>query len=208
MFMTLIVVIVIIILTASTFAGIRTFLHRSIQFPVKTGALPIDDHFAQEIVNGISSGLVPRIVLAKICGEYFLENTKVACLSGTSIAKAVVVDLPNDLIAKSFASLWQVCENNGAALSPALNQFAQQIRMEKELRQELSSSMSGAKLSAWVLAGLPLFGIVLAGFLGVNSLEWLAGSKIGNFNIVAALILEVIGIIWVRKITSRIENLL
>ena len=97
---------------------------------------------------------------------------------------------------------------NGAALSPALNQFAQQIRVEKELRQELSSSMSGAKLSAWVLAGLPLFGIVLAAFLGVNSLEWLANSKIGNFNIVAALILEVIGIVWVKKITSRIENLL
>ena len=206
--MTLIVVIAIIILTASTFAGIRTFINRSIQFPVKTKALPIDDHFAQEIVNGISSGLVPRIVLAKICGEYFLENTRIACLSGTSITQAIKIDLPNDLVAKSFASLWKVCENNGAALSPALNQFAQQIRVEKELRQELSSSMSGAKLSAWVLAGLPLFGIVLAGFLGVNSLEWLANSKIGNFNIVAALILEVIGIIWVRKITSRIENLL
>jgi len=206
--MTLIVVIAIIILTASTFAGIRTFLNRSIQFPVKTKALPIDDHFAQEIVNGISSGLVPRMVLAKICEEYFLENTRIACLSGTSIKQAIKIDLPNDLVAKSFASFWQVCENNGAALSPALNQFAQQIRVEKELRQELSSSMSGAKLSAWVLAGLPLFGIVLAGFLGVNSLEWLANSKIGNFNIVAALILEVIGIIWVRKITSRIENLL
>jgi tight adherence protein B len=206
--MTLIVVIAIIILTASTFAGIRTFINRSIQFPVKTKALPIDDHFAQEIVNGISSGLVPRIVLAKICGEYFLENARIACLSGTSITKAINIDLPNDLAAKGFASLWQVCENNGAALSPALNQFAQQIRVEKELRQELSSSMSGAKLSAWVLAGLPLFGIVLAAFLGVNSLEWLANSKIGNFNIVVALILEVIGIIWVKKITSRIENLL
>jgi tight adherence protein B len=206
--MTLIVVIAIIILTVSTLTGIRTFLNRSIKFPVKTKALPIDDHFAQEIVNGISSGLVPRIILAKICGEYFLENTRISCLSGTSITQAIKIDLPNDLVAKSFASLWQVCENNGAALSPALNQFAQQIRVEKELRQELSSSMSGAKLSAWVLAGLPLFGIVLAGFLGVNSLEWLANSKIGNFNIVAALILEVIGIIWVRKITSRIENLL
>ena len=206
--MTLVVVIAIIILTASTFAGIRTFINRSIQFPVKTKALPIDDHFAQEIVNGISSGLVPRIVLAKICGEYFLENTRIACLSGISITQAVKIDLPNDLAAKSFASLWQVCENNGASLSPALNQFAQQIRVEKELRQELSSSMSGAKLSAWVLAGLPLFGIVLSGFLGVNSLEWLANSKIGNFNIVAALILEVVGIIWVRKITSQIENLL
>ena len=206
--MTLIVVIAIIILTVSTLTGIRTFLNRSIQFPVKTKALPIDDNFAQEIVNSISSGLVPRVVLAKICSEYYLENTRIACLSGTSITQAIEIDLPNDLVAKSFASLWQVCENNGAALSPALNQFAQQIRVENELRQELSSSMSGAKLSAWVLAGLPLFGIVLAGFLGVNSLEWLANSKIGNFNVVAALILEVIGIIWVRKITSRIENLL
>ena len=206
--MTLIVVVAIIILTVSTLTGIRTFLNRSIQFSVITKALLIDDYFAQEIVNGISSGLVPRIVLAKICGEYYLENTRSACLSGTSIPQAIKVDLPNDLVAKSFASLWQVCESNGAALSPALNQFAQQIRVEKELRQELSSSMSGAKLSAWVLAGLPLFGIVLAGFLGVNSLEWLANSKIGNFNIVAALILEVIGIVWVKKITSRIENLL
>jgi len=206
--MKIIMVIAIIILTVSTLAGIRTFVNKSIKFPIKTKALPIDDHFAQEIVNGISSGLVPRIVLAKICGEYFLENARIACLSGTSITKAINIDLPNDLAAKGFASLWQVCENNGAALSPALNQFAQQIRVEKELRQELSSSMSGAKLSAWVLAGLPLFGIVLAAFLGVNSLEWLANSKIGNFNIVAALILEVIGIIWVKKITSRIENLL
>jgi hypothetical protein len=206
--MKIIMVVAIIILTVSTLAGIRTFINKSIKFSIKTKALPIDDKFAQEIVNSISSGLVPRIVLAKICGEHFLENTRIACLSGTSITQAIKIDLPNDLVAKSFASLWQVCENNGAALSPALNQFAQQIRVEKELRQELSSSMSGAKLSAWVLAGLPLFGIVLAGFLGVNSLEWLANSKIGNFNIVAALILEVIGIVWVKKITSRIENLL
>jgi hypothetical protein len=198
----------IIILTASTLAGIRVFVNKSINFPIKTKALPIDDNFAQEIVNGISSGLVPRIVLAKICGEYYLENTRIACLSGASITKAINIELPNDLVAKGFASLWQVCENNGAALSPALNQFAQQLRVEKELRQELSSSMSGAKLSAWVLVGLPLFGIVLAAFLGVNSLEWLVNSKIGNFNIVAALILEVIGIVWVKKITSQIENLL
>jgi hypothetical protein len=206
--MKIIMGVAIIILTVSTLAGIRTFVNKSIKFPLKTKALPIDDYFAQEIVNGISSGLVPRIVLAKICGEYNLENTRIACLFGTSITKAINIDLTNDLVAKGFASLWQVCENNGAALSPALNQFAQQIRVEKELRQELSSSMSGAKLSAWVLAGLPFFGIMLAAFLGVNSLEWLANYKIGNFNIVAALILEVIGIIWVKKITSRIENLL
>ncbi len=187
---------------------LKSTIEKSVKFKIKSEAIPIDENFVQEIINGITNGLVPRIVLAKLCEDYFLTQTKEAALSGNSIIKSLDLDLPEDLLAKGFGSLWQVCENNGAALSPALNQFAQQIRTEKELREELSSSMSGAKLSAWVLAGLPLFGIVLAGFLGVNSLQWLMTSSIGNYNIVAALILETIGIIWVTKITSRIENLL
>ena len=206
--MKLILIIATLLLSISTVSGFIGFINKSIKFEKKTKALPIDENFVQELVNGITNGLVPRIVLAKLCDEYFLENTRIAALSGNSIIKSLNMDRPNDLATNSFASLWQVCENNGAALSPALNQFGLQIRTENELRQELSSSRSGAKLSAWVLAGLPLFGIVLAGFLGVNSLQWLSNSKIGNFNIIAALFLEITGIIWVRKITSKIENLL
>lgn len=206
--MKLIVIISIILLTTSSVSILKTTMKKILKFKIKSKVRPIDDDFIQEIVNGITNGSVPRIVLAKLCEDYFLTQTKEAALSGNSIIKSLEIDLPEDLLSKGFGSLWQVCENNGAALSPALNQFAQQIRTEKELREELSSSMSGAKLSAWVLAGLPLFGIVLAGFLGVNSLKWLTTSSIGNYNIVAALILETTGIIWVTKITSRIENLL
>ena len=202
------IVIIATLLLTTTFASLKLTLKRMIKFKVKANSRPIDEDFIQEIINGITNGLVPRIVLAKLCQDYFLSSTAQASLSGDSINNSLELDLPDDLVAKGFGSLWQVCENNGAALSPALNQFAQQIRTEKELRQELSSSMSGAKLSAWVLAGLPLFGIVLAGFLGVNSLEWLSNSSIGNYNIIAALVLEISGIIWVTKITSRIENLL
>jgi tight adherence protein B len=198
----------IILLTTSSIAVLKSIIRKSVKFKIKSKARPIDEDFIQEIINGITIGLVPRIVLAKLCEDYFLTETRQAALSGDSVLKSLELDLPENLLAKGFGSLWQVCENNGAALSPALSQFAQQIRTEKELREELSSSMSGAKLSAWVLAGLPLFGIVLAGFLGVNSLQWLSTSSLGNYNVIAALILETTGIIWVSKITSRIENLL
>ncbi len=201
-------VISIIFLTTSSIAVLKSVLRKLVKFKIKSNARPIDEEFIQEIVNGITNGLVPRIVLARLCEDYSLTRTKQAALSGDSVIKFLEIDLPEDLLAKGFGSLWQVCENNGAALSPALSQFAQQIRTEKELREELSSSMSGAKLSAWVLAGLPLLGIVLAGFLGVNSLQWLSTSSLGNYNIIAALMLETTGIIWVSKITSRIENLL
>ena len=202
------IVVVATLLLTTTFASLKLTLKRMIKFKKKTNSKPIDEDFIQEIVNGITNGLVPRMVLAKLFRDYLLTNSAQAALSGDSINNSLELDLPEDLLAKGFGSLWQVCENNGAALSPALIQFAQQIRTEKELRQELSSSMSGAKLSAWVLAGLPLFGIVLAGFLGVNSLHWLSTSSIGKYNIIAALVLEITGIIWVTKITSRIENLL
>ena len=206
--MIIVIIISIILLTTSSMVFLKSIIKRSVKFKIKSKARLIDEDFIQELINGITNGLVPRIVLAKVCEDYFLTRTKEASLSGNSIIKSLEIDLPDDLLAKGFGSLWQVCENNGAALSPALIRFSQQIRTEKELRQELSSSMSGAKLSAWVLAGLPLFGIVLAGFLGVNSLHWLSNSSIGNYNIVAALILETTGIVWVTKITSRIENLL
>jgi tight adherence protein B len=201
------IVIIATLLLTTTIASLKLTLKRMIKFKIKTKSKQVDEDFIQEIVNGITNGLVPRIVLAKICQDYYLSNTAQAALSGDSVVKSLKMDLPEDLLAKGIGSLWQVCENTGAALSPALNQFSQQIRTEKDLRKELSSSMSGAKLSAWVLAGLPLFGIVLAGFLGVNSLEWLSNSSIGNYNIIAALVLEISGIIWVTKITSRIENL-
>ena len=202
------IVIIAALLLTTNFASLKLTFKKMIYFKIKTKSKAIGEDFIQEIVNGITNGLVPRIVLAKLCQDYYLSNTAQAALSGDSVVKSLEIDLPEDLLAKGFGSLWQVCENNGAALSPALNQFAHQIRTEKEFRQELSSSMSGAKLSAWVLAGLPLFGIVLAGFLGVNSLDWLSNSSIGNYNIVVALVLEITGIIWVAKITSRIENLL
>jgi hypothetical protein len=206
--MKILIIFAISLLMNSSISSLKPFFKNSIYLESKSSSRKIDEHFIQEIVNGITNGLVPRLVLAKQSQDYLLTQTKTASVAGKSIMESIKIDLPDDLLATGFASLWQVCESNGAALSPALNQFAQQIRTENELRQELSSSILAAKSSAWVLAGLPIFGILLATFLGVNSLKWLASSNTGNFVIMAALILEILGILWATRIISRIENLL
>jgi len=175
---------------------------------ITSSAIPIDENWIEEIVNGVTNGLVPRIHLSKMCEENNLLNTSFASLNGNSITEAIKLDLPNDFVADSFANIWQICEENGAALSPALIQFSQQLRTQKELTAELSGSLAGAKLSAWVLAFLPLFGVVLAGFLGVNSIKWLQTSQYGKLTFISALILEMLGIIWVKRITQRITKLI
>lgn len=204
--MVFIIILTVILSLPIPVIAIKKFINKSIKYKTKTQAKAIDDIFVQEIVNSITNGQTPRIVLAKVCENYQLNKTQIAALSGDSITEGLQSDLFNDSLARGFGNLWDVCENNGAALSPALNQFGLQIRTESELRQELSSAMASAKLSAYVLAGLPFFGIGLASFLGVNSFKWLTTSNMGIFVLIIALLLEVIGIFWVRILTSRIEK--
>jgi len=201
----LIILIVVLILPIQV-SVVKNLFGKIVKNKSKTDAKPIDDKFIQEIVNSISNGHVPRFVLANTCEKYNLKETQLAALSGKSIASSVERDLVDNSLAKGFGALWDVCENNGAALSPTLNQFGIQIRTENELREELSSALASSKLSAYVLAGLPLFGIGLASFLGINSLNWLFASKLGFYVLIVAIFLEITGIIWVRALTSRIEK--
>jgi Flp pilus assembly protein TadB len=44
--------------------------------------------------------------------------------------------------------------------------------------------------------------------LGVNSINWLANTTYGKTSLVLALILEIIGIIWVRRLVKKVESFL
>ena len=102
------IVIIATLLLTTTFVSLKLTLKRMVKFKIKINSKQIDEDFIQEIVNGITNGLVPRIVLAKICQDYFLTNTAQSALSGDSVVKSLDLDLPEDLLAKGFGSLWQV----------------------------------------------------------------------------------------------------
>ena len=168
----------------------------------------INEDLIQKIISSITNGLNPRLVLTTVAKENNLRELARVSSTGEDLVKAVSKDTNNDLTSVSFAQVWQVCERNGASLSPVLNSFNNQIRTENELRQELSSSLSGVKLSAYVLAFLPIIGIILAYLLGVNSIFWLTNSTFGKTALFLALILEIIGIFWVKRLISQVESIL
>ena len=102
------IVVIATLLLTTTLLSLKLTLKRMIKFKIKTNSKPIDEDFIQEIVNGITNGLVPRIVLARLCQDYLLSNTSQAALSGDSVFISLELDLPGDLLAKGFGSLWQV----------------------------------------------------------------------------------------------------
>ncbi len=86
--MKVVLVISTILLSTSSIVVLKSTIKKSVKFKIKSKARPIDEDFILEIVNGITNGLVPRLVLAKLCEDYFLTKTKQAALSGDSVIKS------------------------------------------------------------------------------------------------------------------------
>ena len=195
------------ILSITNWSILRSFLRTRLK-TIEVVNKQINENLIQKVISSITNGLNPRIVLSNIAKENNLRELSKVSTTGDDLVNAIRKDTNNDLTSVSFAQVWQVCERNGASLSPVLTSFNNQIRTENELRQELSSSLSGVKLSAYVLAFLPVIGIILAYLLGVNSISWLTNSSFGKTSLLLALILEIIGVFWVRRLINHVESIL
>lgn len=195
------------ILSITNWNILRSFLRTRVK-TIEVVNKQINEDLIQKVISSITNGLNPRIVLLSIAKENNLKELAKVSTTGDDLVNAISKDTNDDLTSVSFAQVWQVCERNGASLSPVLTSFNNQIRTENELRQELSSSLSGVKLSAYVLAFLPVIGIILAYLLGVNSISWLTNSSFGKTSLLLALILEIIGVFWVRRLINQVESIL
>jgi len=195
------------ILSFTNWNILRSFLKTRLR-TIDLANKQINEDLIQKVISSITNGLNPRMVLSNIAKENNLRELAKVSTTGDDLVNAIRKDTNNDLTSVSFAQVWQVCERNGASLSPVLTSFNNQIRTENELRQELSSSLSGVKLSAYVLAFLPVIGIILAYLLGVNSISWLTNSSFGKTSLLLALILEIIGVFWVRRLINQVESIL
>ncbi|MDY5138594.1 hypothetical protein R6H00_05235, partial [Actinotignum timonense] len=57
-----------------------------------------------------------------------------------------------------------------------------------------------------LLAAMPLFGMLLGSFFGGNPVTFLFGTLIGRCCLALALICEVVGILWMRRLVRKAEQ--
>ncbi len=88
----------------------------------------------------------------------------------------------------------------GAPISRSVDLLVTNV-LEREANEELlSGEMAGVRATIFVLAGLPLFGIFLGFIMGINIPCWLATNHIGQICLVSALSLEILGILWAKRL--------
>lgn len=160
----------------------------------------------EELAAKLHSGTVSRVALESSIESTGLVSTQNACRNGLSISHALRTDLPNDEIARALSSCWDIAEEAGIGLAETVSQLAKGVQTKQQLKQELDSALTQSKLSVWVLAGLPIFGLVLASLIGENPIRWLFTSKVGLTVLTLGITTELIGIFWVNRITNKVKR--
>jgi tight adherence protein B len=104
-----------------------------------------------------------------------------------------------------LAACWEVAEHSGAGLAQAVARLAEGVRATAEGRDQLRAEVAAAQASARMLAGLPLFGLLLGHWLGAHPLGWLLGTWPGRLALGVGLALEVLGLVWLARMVSGVR---
>ncbi len=177
---------------------------KNFKFNKKISEIPAD--WLDELAANLQSGAPARIALKNSIEKYSLINTNNACTDGSSVSKALLLDRPDDEVTKALSSCWDIAEDAGIGLASAIGQLAKGMQLKLQLEQELNSALTQSRLSVWVLAALPLFGLLLAGAVAGNPLVWLLTSKFGLAVLFFGLTLELLGIFWIMRINNQVKR--
>ncbi|MEO6714611.1 MAG: type II secretion system F family protein [Mycobacteriales bacterium] len=101
------------------------------------------------------------------------------------------------------ALCWQVCGDTGAALGSTLDRLAAVLSAEREARETVDAELAGARLSAAVMAGLPIIGLLMGTAFGARPIDFLLNTQAGIASLVVAVVLDAAGWYWVQALGTR-----
>ena len=102
------------------------------------------------------------------------------------------------------AACWRLCERSGVGLSVAVGRRADALRDDEQVRRETAAQVAGPRATGVMLALLPLFGLGMGSALGAAPLRLLFHTPAGLLLVGSAAVLEVLGLVWMSRITRRV----
>lgn len=103
---------------------------------------------------------------------------------------------------RQLAAAWQLTQSSGAGLSDVVDTLGGSLRAQDRLRRETAAALAGPRATAWLLAGLPVGGIALGAALGADPARVLLGHPVGRVCLIAGLALDLLGVLWVRRLVA------
>jgi tight adherence protein B len=162
------------------------------------------------LAGELRAGRTPSQALAAVAGlagplRPALEAAHAAVTVGSDaadeLARAAV--LPGAERLRLVAAAWAVAESAGGRVAVVLERLSEAMDDDEELRQELDAAMAGPRATMAVLAGLPVLGLALGQAVGAAPLHLLLHRPLGWALLVAAVLLDGLGVVVTRAIARR-----
>lgn len=109
-----------------------------------------------------------------------------------------------DGLSRRVASAVTLAEDSGAPLADLLERIEVDARAVDRAVAAADAQSAGARVTAWLLAGLPVAGIALGYAIGADPLHVLLRTPIGAACATVALALQVAGLAWASRL-ARVE---
>ncbi|MGZ3141271.1 type II secretion system F family protein [Lentzea chajnantorensis] len=101
-----------------------------------------------------------------------------------------------------LARAWHVSARHGVALADVLDATKADLDRRLAFARQVRARMAGPRASALVLAGLPVFGVLLGELSGARPLGVLTGTAAGQVLLVVGAVLLATGLWWTKRITE------
>lgn len=101
-----------------------------------------------------------------------------------------------------LARAWQVSARHGVALADVLEATKRDLDQRAAFARQVHARMAGPRASALVLAGLPVFGVVLGELSGARPLHVLLSTGAGQVLLVLGAVFLAAGLWWTKRITQ------
>lgn len=168
--------------------------------------------FCDGIAVELSAGLPPETALLRAAetlpGLSTLTYVIEAARGGADVVVALErgAGVPGCEGLRLLAGCWRIGVERGGALVAVVEGLADALRDEQTHRDEVALQLAGARASARLLAALPLLGLAMAMALGARPLPFLLGTLPGWGCLVLGVGLDLLGLRWIRRLSSAAEE--
>lgn len=115
---------------------------------------------------------------------------------------ANITDRMESLDLNFFITTVTINSELGGNLSEILDKLADTIRQRLQIRRQIKVYTAQGRMSGYVLAALPIVMFISFNFINPNYEKLLIEEKIGNYMLMAALAMQIIGFLVIKKIIN------
>jgi len=129
-----------------------------------------------------------------------IADAAAALRAGAASAALPAMDDP--IVAAQVAAATEVADQTGAPLADLLDRIEAEHRGTARAAARAAAEAAGARTTALLLLILPAGGVALGHLIGVDALTILLRTPVGGACALGAALLQLAGLLWVRRIAS------